>query len=63
MPHEEKSWADWLSYVAAHVKRDLDLKEFVEAWPTNGVAPKEVLNVLFRAGGGLEPKLKTALET
>ena len=55
MPREENSWADWLARVAAHVKRDVDLEEFAEAWPTNDVAPKEVGNILFRAGGGLEP--------
>ena len=63
MPREENSWADWLARVAAHVKRDVDLEEFAEAWPTDDVAPKEVGNVLFRAGGGLEPQLKAALET
>ena len=46
MPHEENSWADWLAHVAAHVKRDVNLEEFAEAWPTNGAAPKEVGNVL-----------------
>ena len=63
MPREENSWADWLARVAAHVKRDVDLEEFAEAWPTDDVAPKEVGNVLFRAGEGLEPQLKAALET
>ena len=63
MPREKNSCADWLARVAAHVKRDVDLEEFAEAWPTNGVAPKEGGNVLFRAEGGLEPKLKAALET
>ena len=61
--HEENSWADWLVCVAAHVKCDIDLEEFAEVWPTNGVAPKEVGNILFRAGGDFEPKLITALET
>ena len=63
MPREENSWADWLARVVAHVKCDVDLEEFAEAWPTDDVAPKEVGNVLFRVGGGLEPKLKAALET
>ena len=63
MPREGNSWADWLARVAAHVKRDVDLEEFEEAWPTNEVAPKEVGNVLFRAGGELEPRLIAALET
>ena len=63
MPREENSWADWLARVAAHVKRDVDLEEFAEVWPTDDVAPKEVGNVLFRAGGGVEPQLKAALET
>ena len=52
MPREKNSWADWLARVAAHVKQDVDLEEFAEAWPTNDVAPKEVGNILFRAGGG-----------
>ena len=63
MPCEENFWADWLAGVAAHVKHDIDIEEFTEGWPTNGVAPKEVGNVLFRAGGDLEPKLITAFET
>ena len=63
MPCEENSWADWLVCVAAHVKCDVNLEEFVEVWTTNGVAPKELGNVLFRAGGGLEPNLKAILET
>ena len=63
MPREENSWADWLARVAAHIKRDVDIEEFAEAWPTDDVAPKEVGNVLFRAGGGVEPQLKAALET
>ena len=63
MPCVENSWADWLARVAARVKRDVDLVEFAEAWPTNEVAPKEVGNVLFRAGGELEPRLIAALET
>ena len=45
------------------MKCDVNLEEFVEVWTTNGVAPKEVGNILFRAGGGLEPELKAALET
>ena len=63
MLREENSWVDWLAHVAAHVKRDVDLEEFAEAWPTNEVAPKEVGNVLFRAGGELEPRFIAALET
>ena len=63
MPHKENAWADWLARVATYVKRDVDLEEFAEAWPTNEIAPKEVGNILFRAGGEIEPRLITALET
>ena len=63
MPREENSWSDWLARVAAYIKCDVDLEKFAEAWPTNEVAPKEVGNVLFRAGGELEPRLIAALET
>ena len=63
MLREENSWADWLARVAAHIKRYVGLEEFAEGLTTNEVPPKEVGNVIFRAGGELEPRLIPALET
>ena len=42
MSRNDNKWADWLARVARHVKRDVGLEEFVEVWPTDQPAPKEV---------------------